>query len=303
MDDEYANWYESRCSKQLVGDLMKTVQINGIQVPAIGIGTWNLGDTPAKLNDEVNAIKAGIDRGARVIDTAEMYGNGRAERVARKAINGYHRDQLFVIDKVLPSNASAKRLEQSLDQSLANVGTDYFDLYLLHWRGAVPLSETVDEMEKMVTKGKIKSWGVSNFDVSDLEELWSLTDGHHCVANQDLYNLDERGIEYDLLPLMAKQHLPLIAYSPLAQGDTISGKLSKNKVLQAIASNHQVTVYQVMLAWTIRNGNVLAIPKSSTVDHAIANWEAGEIDFSNDELTMLSKDFPAPTKKQPLAVI
>ena len=177
---------------------MKSVQINGVQLPAVGIGTWNIGDDPAKLNDEVNAIRAGIDRGARVIDTAEMYGNGKAERVAREAINGYQRDNLFIIDKVLPTNASAKQLEHSLDRSLDNVGTDYFDLYLLDWRGPVPLAETINEMEKMVAKCKIKSWGVSNFDVSDLQEMWSLPSGDHCVANQDLYNLDERGIEYDL---------------------------------------------------------------------------------------------------------
>ena len=282
---------------------MKSVQINGVQLPAVGIGTWNIGDDPAKLNDEVNAIRAGIDRGARVIDTAEMYGNGKAERVAREAINGYQRDNLFIIDKVLPTNASAKQLEHSLDRSLDNVGTDYFDLYLLHWRGPVPLAETINEMEKMVAKGKIKSWGVSNFDVSDLHEMWSLPSGDHCVANQDLYNLDERGIEYDLLPMMADHRLPLIAYSPLAQGDTISGKLTDNQLLKELAANHQATIYQVMLAWTIRNGNVLTIPKSSSVDHAIANWEAGEIEFTNDELKILAKEFPKPSSKQPLATI
>ena len=232
-----------------------------------------------------------------------MYGNGKAERVAREAINGYQRDNLFIIDKVLPTNASAKQLEHSLDRSLDNVGTDYFDLYLLHWRGPVPLAETINEMEKMVAKGKIKSWGVSNFDVSDLQEMWSLPSGDHCVANQDLYNLDERGIEYDLLPMMADHRLPLIAYSPLAQGDTISGKLTDNQLLKELAANHQATIYQVMLAWTIRNGNVLTIPKSSSVDHAIANWEAGEIEFTNDELKILAKEFPKPSSKQPLATI
>lgn len=282
---------------------MKTVKINGVTLPAIGIGTWNIGDDPKNMTDEVNAIRAGLDRGAQVVDTAEMYGDGRAERVVRAAINGYQRDHLFIIDKVLPNHASHQQLETSLDRSLQNVGTDYFDLYLLHWRGTVPLAETVNEMEKMVAKGKIKSWGVSNFDTADLQELWSLPAGDHCVANQDLYNLDERGIEYDLLPLMKSHHLPLIAYSPLAQGDSLSGKLATNPLLKKIAANHRATVFQVMLAWTIRNGNVLTIPKSGSVDHAVANWTAGQIEFTSTELAALSKSFPRPTQKEPLATI
>lgn len=282
---------------------MKSVTINGIELPAVGIGTWNIGDDPQKEAAEVDAIRAGLDHGARVIDTAEMYGNGQSERVVRTAITGYQHDHLFIIDKVLPINAGHPQLEKSLDQSLKNVGTDYFDLYLLHWRGSIPLSETVTEMERMVAKGKIKAWGVSNFDVADLQELWSLPAGKHCVANQDLYNLDERGIEYDLLPLMARHRLPLIAYSPLAQGDHLSGKLAANSLLKEIAANHRVTVYQVMLAWTLRNKNVLTIPKSSSINHALANWTAGEIEFTSAELAALTKEFPRPSHKQPLATI
>lgn len=282
---------------------MNDVTFNHVDLPVVGIGTWNIGDHPDQRQNEIAAIRTGIEAGARVIDTAEMYGNGRSERVVKEAIKPYNRQQLFIIDKVLPQNAGRQRLEASLDQSLTNIGTDYFDLYLLHWRGQIPLDETVNEMEKMVQKGKIKSWGVSNFDVADLKELWSLPNGDHCVANQDLYNLDERGIEYDLLPLMQDHHLPLIAYSPLAQADTISGQLAHNQLLQEIAANHQVTTYQVMLAWTLRNGNVLAIPKASNIEHAQANFQAGNLVFTSDELAALAKTFPKPASKQPLAVI
>lgn len=282
---------------------MQTITINNAKLPAIGIGTWHMGDNAKLRNDEIKAIQAAINAGAPVIDTAEMYGNGRAEKVVHAAIKSYQRDHLFIIDKVLPGNASHARLEHSLDQSLKRVGTDYFDLYLLHWRGSIPLEETVHEMEAMVKKGKIKSWGVSNFDVSDLEELWRLSVGDHCAANQDLYNLDERGPEFALLPLMKAKHLPFIAYSPLAQGDRISGELTKNPLLKELATNHQASIYQIMLAWTLRNGNVLSIPKAGTPQHAVDNFAALQINFTSDELAALAKEFPAPTKKQPLAVI
>lgn len=283
--------------------MRSTVTINQQVLPAVGIGTWNVGDSSTQHDQELAAIRAALDAGAKVIDTAEMYGDGRSEQLVGDAIQPYSRSDLFIIDKVLPSNASKARLEERLDRSLQLVGTDYFDLYLLHWRGSIPLAETVEELERMQAKGKIKSWGVSNFDVADLHELWQLPNGHHCVANEDLYNLDERGIEYDLLPLMKQQKLPLIAYSPLAQADTISGQLATHPLLKEIAVNHQATVYQIMLAWTIRHGDVLTIPKASQAAHAIANVQAGEIEFTPDELAVLEKAFPKPDHKVPLAVI
>lgn len=283
---------------------MKTVTINNEKLPAVGIGTWHMGDSKNTRQDEIKAIQAAINAGATAIDTAEMYGNGLSEKLVGEAIRAFKRDQLFIIDKVLPSNASHAQLEKSLDRSLQLVGTDYFDLYLLHWRsGTIPLAETVDEMERMVTKGKIKSWGVSNFDTTDMQELWQLANGSHCVANKDLYNLDERGIEFDLLPWQAQQRIPLIAYSPLAEADTISGKLTQHPLLQELAANHSASVYQIMLAWTIRNGNVLTIPKAGQPSHAIDNVAAGEIEFTSDELSALAKAFPTPTRKQPLAII
>lgn len=282
---------------------MQTVKLGSASLPAVGIGTWHIGDDPQKRPTEIKAIQAAIDQGATVIDTAEMYGMGRAESVVKDAIAGYQREKLYIIDKVLPENASHQQLEASLDQSLRCVGTDYFDLYLLHWRGSVPLSETVTELEAMVKKGKIRHWGVSNFDVADLHELWQLPDGQNCVANEDLYNLDERGIEFDLIPLMNKHKLPLIAYSPLAQADTISGHLTSDPLLKELAANHQASVYQIMLAWTLRHGNVLSIPKAATPQHVRDNIQALDITFTPDELDALSKHFPAPTSKQPLATI
>lgn len=282
---------------------MQTVKIGETTLPAIGIGTWHIGDDPQKRSNEIKAIQTAIEQGAAVIDTAEMYGMGRAETVVKDAIADYHREQLYIIDKVLPENAGHHQLEVSVDQSLKRVGTDYFDLYLLHWRGSIPLSETVTEMEAMVKKGKIKHWGVSNFDVADLHELWQLPNGQNCVTNEDLYNLDERGIEFDLIPLMKEHHLPLIAYSPLAQADTISGRLTADPFLKELAANHQASVYQIMLAWTLRNGNVLSIPKAATPQHALDNIRALEIHFTPDELAALSRRFPAPTSKQPLATI
>lgn len=282
---------------------MKQVTINNVTLPAIGVGTWHMGDSISQRATEIAAIQAGIEAGAKVIDTAEMYGNGRSEQLIKQAIQPYNRDDLYLIDKVLPTNAGKSQLEASLDQSLANVGTDYFDLYLLHWRGGIPLAETVKELERVKKAGKIKAWGVSNFDVADLKELWNLPNGNNCVANEDLYNLDERGIEYDLLPLMKQHALPLIAYSPLSQGDTITGKLTDNPVLNQIAHHHQVTVEQIMLAWVLRIGNVLAIPQSSNPKHAQANVEAGEIELTDKEILTLQKEFPTPNSKQPLAVI
>lgn len=282
---------------------MDTVRLGQTTVPAVGIGTWNIGEKPAKHAEEVKAIQVAIDAGATVIDTAEMYGQGRAEKLTSEAIKPFDRSKLYLIDKVLPQNAGYQRLEKSLDRSLKLMQTDYFDLYLLHWRGGIPLAETVDELVKMQTKGKIRHWGVSNFDVADLEELWVLPHGRECVANEDLYNLDQRGIEYDLLPLMRANNLPLIAYSPLSQGDRLSGNLTTNPLLKELAANHQATVYQIMLAWVIRDQHTLAIPKAASPVHGRENVEALNISFSTDELEALAKAFPKPQTKEPLATI
>lgn len=282
---------------------MQTVTINQRVLPAVGLGTWHMGDDPVKHATEVEALQAGIKAGAQVIDTAEMYGNGRAERLVAEAIKPFKRKDLFIIDKVLPQHASRAQLEKSLDRSLKNVGIDYFDLYLLHWRGQVPLAETVAELERVKQAGKIRAWGVSNFDVADLKELYALPNGDNCTANEDLYNLDRRGIEYDLLAWQKNQGLPLIAYSPVAQGDTLSGRLTTDPTLQKLAAWHHATVYQIMLAWTIRCGNTLTIPQTGNPEHARQNVAAGELEFSDAELLELERAFPSPRQKQPLATI
>ena len=283
---------------------MKTVTIGKTVLPAIGLGTWHMGDDPRREKQEIAAIRAGLTAGAQLIDTAEMYGDGRAERLVGKALQGYAREQVYLVDKVLPANANAVRMEASLDQSLRNVGTDYFDLYLYHWRGSTPLEETVSELNRLQATGKIRHWGVSNFDRADLEELWQTPGGDQCVVNQDLYNIGERGIEYDVLPWQQAQKMPLMAYSPVAQGDTLwIQRLTDNRVLRAIAQAHQVSVFQVMLAWVIRQPGVIAIPQTSQPEHAQQNVQAGDLYLTEQELIQLQQEFPTPTQKQPLAMI
>lgn len=282
---------------------MKTVSINGKKLPSIGLGTWHMGDQIGQRPQELAALQAGISAGASVIDTAEMYGNGRSEKLVGEAIRNMQRDSLYLISKVLPENASAKRLPQRLDRSLMALGTDYLDLYLLHWRGTIPLSETVQALEDAKQAGKIRAWGVSNFDVDDLQELLSVPHGENVSANEVLFNLQNRGPLFDLLPWQQQHQLPLIAYSPIAQGDQLGGQLRQNKTLQAIALAHQTTVFTIMLAWVVDHPQVLAIPQTSQRQHALANVAAGEIQLTDQERQQLTAAFPTPTRKQPLAVL
>ncbi|EHO45193.1 aldo/keto reductase [Lentilactobacillus kisonensis] len=280
---------------------MKKLTIGGTQVPAIGLGTWHMGDNAATRSQEINAIKAGIDAGAKVIDTAEMYGNGRSEALVGEAIRDFNRDDLFIIDKVLPSNASKAKLETSLDRSLKLVGTDHFDLYLYHWRGAIPLEETISTLRAMQEKGKINHWGVSNFDLPDMQELLALSGGDQVAANEDLYNIGSRGVEYSLLPWQQERKIPFIAYTPVGAGDE-QGRLTTNKTVREIAAAHQVSPWQLILAWAIRDGNTLAIPQSGDPKHAAANVAAANITLSSAELAKIDEVFPKPTSKQPLDV-
>lgn len=282
---------------------MKTVSINGKQLPSIGLGTWHMGDQISQRPQELAALQAGISADASVIDTAEMYGNGRSEKLVGEAIRNMQRDSLYLISKVLPENASAKRLPQRLDRSLMALGTDYLDLYLLHWRGTIPLSETVQTLEDAKQAGKIRAWGVSNFDVDDLQELLSVPHGENVSANEVLFNLQNRGPLFDLLPWQQQHQLPLIAYSPIAQGDQLGGQLRQNKILQTIALAHQTTVFTIMLAWVVDHPQVLAIPQTSQRQHALANVAAGEIQLTDQERQQLTAAFPTPTRKQPLAVL
>lgn len=269
----------------------------------IGLGTWHMGDDSAKRMKEIEALRTGLKNGITAIDTAEMYGEGDSERLVGEAIRPFKRDDLYLISKVYPWNASETQLPISLDDSLQRLGTDYLDLYLLHWTGNIPLEETVAAMEKVKTAGKILNWGVSNFDVQNMEDLWRVPGGDRCVTNEVLYNLGSRGIDFDLLPWMRQKQLPLIAYSPVAQGDSLGNAFSQNPTLQEIAKEHHCSIFQILLAWAIRDSNTLAIPQSSDPEHVLQNIAATQLDLTTAEWAAIEAAFPKPVNKQPLAML
>ena len=281
---------------------MKKVTINNQVLPALGIGTWEIGDDPKLRDEEIAAIRAGLDAGLSVIDTAEMYGNGRSEELVGEAIKPYQRAKIFLISKVLPQNASRSKMRQSLQNSLQRLQTDYLDLYLYHWRGMVPLSETVSELQALQNEGLIRSWGVSNFDIDDMQELWQLPEGQNCVVNEDLYNLETRGIEYSLLPWQREHHVPLIAYSPLGRGPKMGSTMMKNEAVLQVAEKHEASTYQILLAWVMQQPDVLAIPKSSSSKHLLSNLKALDIELTPEDLQILEKAYPKPEHKEPLAI-
>ena len=282
---------------------MKKVTLAGVEVPAIGIGTWHMGEDPSQEQREIQAIRSGLDAGASVVDTAEMYGSGKSETLVGKALAPYQRDDIYLISKVLPHNASKAKLEQHLDASLQRLQTDYLDLYLYHWRGGVPLAETIAELDRMKLIGKIKAWGVSNFDVTDMEELLELPAGKNVAVNEDLYNIEERGIEYDLLPWQYEHHVPLIAYSPVGgKQNELGTSMLTNQVVKEIADQHNVTPYVLLLAWIIRNDQTIAIPQTNNPEHAAANMQAAELELTSAELARLDQEYPKPDYKVPLAI-
>lgn len=228
---------------------------NGVQVPALGLGTWFLGENKSARERELESLRAGVAAGMTLIDTAEMYGNGKAESLIKEVISDKKRDDLFLVSKVLPNNAGKHRLERALDDSMKRMGVEYLDLYLYHWRGNYPLEETVAELERAKKAGKIREWGVSNFDIDDMEELWLIPEGRNCLVNQVLYHTGSRGIEYSLLPWMREHQVALMTYCPLAQAGTLRRGILNNPVLKQIAKKYNATVEQVMLAWNIRDGH------------------------------------------------
>lgn len=282
---------------------MKKVTLAGVEVPAIGIGTWHMGEDPSQEQREIQAIRSGLDAGARVVDTAEMYGSGKSETLVGKALAPYQRNDIYLISKVLPHNASKAKFEQHLDASLQRLQTDYLDLYLYHWRGGVPLAETIAELDRMKQIGKIKAWGVSNFDVTDMEELLDLPAGKNAVVNEDLYNIEERGIEYDLLPWQHEHHVPLTAYSPVGgKQNELGTSMLTNQVVKEIADQHNVTPYVLLLTWIIRNDQTIAIPQTNNPEHAAANMQAAELELTSSELARLDQEYPKPDHKVPLAI-
>ncbi|MRF59323.1 aldo/keto reductase [Citrobacter portucalensis] len=271
---------------------------NQVSLPAIGQGTWYMGEDPCRRRDEVSALQAGLDLGLRLIDTAEMYADGAAEEVVGEALTG-RRDSAFLVSKVYPWNAGRQKAIAACEASLRRLKTDYLDLYLLHWMGDFSFAETIDAMETLIAQGKIRRWGVSNLDYDDMQALWQVPGGRECATNQVLYHLASRGIEYDLLP-WCQQQMPVMAYSPLAQAGRLRGDLLSNSVVNDIARAHNVSAAQILLAWVIRQSGVIAIPKAASVAHVEQNAAALEITLSVDELKQLDKAYPAPNGKTAL---
>lgn len=269
---------------------------------AIGQGTWYMGENAGQRRQEVNALQRGIDLGLTLIDTAEMYAQGGAELVVGEAIRG-RRDEVYLVSKVYPWNAGGQKAQMACEASLKRLGTDYLDLYLLHWRGNIPFEETIAAMESLMAQGKIGRWGVSNLDADDMQALWKLKGGQGCATNQVLYHLGSRGIEYDLLPWCAERYLPVMAYCPLAQAGRLRDDLMNHAVVNAIARNKGITVAQVLLAWAIRHPGVLAIPKASSIAHVEENVAAREVKLTTQEVALLDGAFPPPHRKMPLDVV
>lgn len=281
---------------------METVMRNlelpsGQFIPVLGMGTWRMGENARNRQSEIDALRHGLDLGLSLIDTAEMYGEGGAEEVIAQVLTN-RRESVFLVSKVYPHHASKQGAIAACERSLKRLKTDYLDLYLLHWRGSIPLTETLEAFQTLQQAGKIRSYGVSNFDVEDMQEASQLKGGKEIVTNQVLYNLTRRGIEWDLLPWCQQQNIPIMAYSPIEQG-----RLLNHRTLNGIAQERGVTAAQVALAWVLHQENVMVIPKSSRIDHIELNYAALNLKLSADELAALDAAFPPPTKAVPLETI
>lgn len=272
-------------------------------IPTIGQGTWFMGEKVSEKEKEISALQYGISKGMNLIDTAEMYGSGGAEQVVGEAIKNKDRSKLYIVSKVYPHNAGEKNIFSACEQTLKRLETDYLDLYLLHWRGSVPLSETVACMEKLVQQGKIKRWGVSNFDTEDMKELWQVEDGNKCVVNQVLYHLGSRGIEYDLLPWMEKHQVATMAYCPLAQAGTLRKGLFNNEAVKTVAKKHGISVAQVLLGFVLNKKNMIAIPKAASIKHVAENAAMNSISLDSEDIKLLNKHYPIPAYKMPLDIV
>lgn len=278
-------------------DIPSVTLPSGKEVPALGLGTWNMGETRSSAPQEVESIRKAIDLGMTLIDTAEMYADGRSEEVVGAAIAG-RRQNVFLVSKVYPWNASDKGTAEACERSLARLGTDHIDLYLLHWRGEHPLAETVAAFERLKSDGKIGDWGVSNFDTDDMEELFAVPGGKNCAANQVLYNLSRRGPEFSLLPWCQERGVPLMAYSPIEQG-----RILKNHELIRIAKAYQATPAQLALAFLLERDGVIAIPKSASVSRVEENRGATDLEITEEDWAALDAVFPPPTRKTSLEML
>ncbi|MGV3548746.1 aldo/keto reductase [Rhizobium sp.] len=280
---------------------MKTIPTiafpGGTNVPVLGQGTWMMGERASDGAREVESLKRGIELGMTLIDTAEMYAEGGAERIVAEAINGV-RDRVYLVSKVYPWNASRRGTIDACRRSLDRLKTGRLDLYLLHWRGEHPLAETVEAFERLKSDGLIGAWGVSNFDTDDMEELFSVPSGKNCATNQILFNLARRGPDYDLVPWCRQRNIPIMAYSPIEQG-----RLASDPTLIRMAKAYQATPAQLALAWLVRKGNVIAIPKTSSAHRAEENRNFTSLDVSDADWATIDAAFPAPKRKMPLEMI
>ncbi|HEU0201396.1 MAG TPA: aldo/keto reductase [Burkholderiaceae bacterium] len=282
---------------------MKTVKLGKEAVPVLGLGTWSMGERARTRADEVAAVRLALQLGLRLIDTAEMYGEGGAEEVVGSALadvfaaGELQRKDVFVVTKVYPHNASRKGAVAACERSLERLGLDYIDLYLLHWRGSHPLAATVAAFEQLREQKKLRHWGVSNFDVDDLAELLALAGGKQCVANQVYYAASQRGIEFDLLPWQRERGIATMAYSPLAQG-----RLARDATLARIGKRHGVNAAQIALAWVLRQPDVIAIPKTVQPARLREIAAVEKVALSDADLAEIDAAFPPPQRKAPLAM-
>lgn len=270
---------------------------DGTTMPRLGQGTWMMGEEAGKQQEEIDALKYGLTLGMNLIDSAEMYADGAAESIAGKAIGETDRSDVFLVSKVYPWNAGRKHILRSCGQSLKNFGVETLDLYLLHWREDADLSEVVYCMEDLIDKGKIRRWGVSNFDTEDMEDLWKVPDGKNCAINQVLYNLGSRGIEYDLMPWQRERGIPFMAYCPAAQGGSLREELLNNPYVWEVATKHNATPIQILLSFVLRHEDMAAIPKAVQREHVEQNAVVGSIRLTEDDIELLSRSFPAPNRK------
>jgi diketogulonate reductase-like aldo/keto reductase len=276
---------------------------DGRNMPRLGQGTWRMGEEDSKRDQEVAALRYGLSLGMNLIDSAEMYADGQAENVAGEAIKTVNRDEVFLVSKVYPENANRQNIFRSCDESLKRFGVSDLDMYLLHWREDADLAEVAYCMELLKEQGKIKGWGVSNFDTFDMEDLWKVPDGDKCAINQVLYNLGSRGIEFDLMPWQRERNIPLMAYCPIAQGASLREELLEDKHVREVAAKYEVTPMQVLLSFVLRHEDMAAIPKAVERAHIKQNAASIHLKLTEDDLAWISRSFPAPAFKMDMEKI
>ncbi|MDO5708411.1 MAG: aldo/keto reductase [Andreesenia angusta] len=281
---------------------MKTT-LSGKKVSRMGQGTWMMAENSNLYKHEIESLRTGIESGINLIDTAEMYADGNAEILVGDSIKGYEREDLYLVSKVYPFNAGRDNIFKSCENSLKRLQTDYLDLYLLHWRGSIPLLETIECMEELKSKGFIRNWGVSNFDLDDMKELLSIDNGKNCITNQLLYHLGSRGIEFDLYPFMKSVNMKLMAYCPLAQAGYLRDEILNSNILRSIAISYNTSIYVIMLSFLLSKELVIPIPRTSKKKHLLENIKALDIELSDEELALLDEEFPAPKYKTTLDIV